>query len=36
MREHALQLVADGTLPFRELRDLRPPDRLGPRVVDRC
>ena len=33
MREHALQLVDDGTIAFRELRDLLPPDRLGPKVL---
>lgn len=30
MREHALELVRDGTIAFQELRALLPPERLGP------
>ncbi len=33
MREHALELIDAGTIAFRELRDLLPPDRLGPRAL---
>ncbi len=33
MREHALQLIDAGTIAFRELRDLLPPDRLGPTAL---